>query len=97
MTQNHSDRIRRLVAAGLLPERAGQPVKVWAHISLADLLKLDGSSALLEQWTGQVRAAGGRAAPGPPEPAAMAARGWTATLPWRSRVMRLWRRSSPAT
>ena len=49
--------MRRLVAAGLLPERAGQPVKVWAHISLADLLKLDGSSALQEEWTGQVRAA----------------------------------------
>jgi hypothetical protein len=29
-------RMRRLLAAGLLPERAGQPVKVWAHISLAD-------------------------------------------------------------
>jgi len=50
--------MRRLVAAGLLPERAGQPVKVWAHISLADLLKLDGSSALQGEWTGRVRAAG---------------------------------------
>ena len=48
--------MRRLVAADLLPERAGQPVKVWAHISLADLLRLDGSSALQEQWTAQVRA-----------------------------------------
>ena len=47
----------QLVAADLLPERAGQPVKVWAHISLADLLRLDGSSALQEQWTTQVRAA----------------------------------------
>jgi hypothetical protein len=46
----------RLVAADLLPERAGQPVKVWAHICLADLLRLDGSSALQEQWTAQVRA-----------------------------------------
>jgi hypothetical protein len=49
--------MRRLVASGLLPERAGQPVKVWAHISLADLLRLDGSSAMQEQWTAQVRAA----------------------------------------
>ncbi len=49
--------MRRLVAAGLLPERAGQPVKVWAHISLADLLRLDGSSALQDEWTAQVRAA----------------------------------------
>jgi len=48
--------MRRLVAASLLPERAGQPVKVWAHISLADLLRLDGSSALQEEWTAQVRA-----------------------------------------
>jgi hypothetical protein len=48
--------MRRLTAAGLLPERAGQPVKIWAHISLADLLRLDGSSALQEQWTEQVRA-----------------------------------------
>jgi hypothetical protein len=28
---------------------------VWAHISLADLLRLDGSSALQEQWTAQIR------------------------------------------
>ena len=47
--------MRRLVASGMLPERAGQPVKVWAHISLADLLRLDGSSALQEEWTAQVR------------------------------------------
>ena len=56
--------MRRLVAAGLLPERAGQPVKAWVHISLADLLAMDGSSALLEEWTAGVRAqwAGHRAA-----------------------------------
>jgi len=41
--------MRRLAAANLLPERAGQPVKVWAHISLAELLRLEGSSALQEQ------------------------------------------------
>jgi hypothetical protein len=49
--------MRRLVASGMLPERAGQPVKVWAHISLADLMKLEGSSALLEEWTAGARAA----------------------------------------
>jgi hypothetical protein len=49
--------MRRLAASDLLPERAGQPVKVWAHMSLADLLRLDGSSALQEEWTAQVRAA----------------------------------------
>jgi hypothetical protein len=54
----------RLIAAGILPERAGQPVKIWAHISLADLLRLDGSSALQQEWTAQVRQrwAGHRAA-----------------------------------
>jgi hypothetical protein len=59
-----AEAMRRLVAAGLLPDRAGQPVKIWAHISLADLLRLDGSSALLEEWTALVRArwAGHRAA-----------------------------------
>jgi Domain of unknown function (DUF222) len=56
--------MRRLVAAGLLPERAGQPVKAWVHISVADLMVLKGSSALLEEWTARVRAqwAGHRAA-----------------------------------
>jgi hypothetical protein len=48
--------MRRLAASGMLPERAGQPVKVWAHISLADLLRLDGDSALQEEWTAHVRA-----------------------------------------
>ena len=48
--------MRRLAASDLLPERAGQPVKAWVHVSLADLLRLQGSSALLEQWTAQVRA-----------------------------------------
>ena len=40
------DAMRRLVASDLLPERAGQPAKVWARVSLADLLMLDGGSAL---------------------------------------------------
>ena len=31
-------------------------MKAWVHISLADLMMLDGSSALLEEWTAQVRA-----------------------------------------
>jgi hypothetical protein len=50
----------RRAAAG----RAGQPVKAWVHMSLADLLAMDGSSALLEEWTAGVRArwAGYRAA-----------------------------------
>ena len=56
--------MQRLVTANLVPERAGQPVKVWAHITLADLMRLNGSSALLDEWSAQVRArwAGHRAA-----------------------------------
>ena len=46
--------VRRLVAAGLLPERAGQPVKVWAHVSLAELRALDDGSVLQEQWIGEM-------------------------------------------
>jgi len=46
---------RRLVAAGLLPERAGQPVKVSAHISLAHLIDLDLDSKLQQEWTDRVR------------------------------------------
>ena len=36
------------------------PVKVWAHISLVDLMGLDGSSALLRQWVTDARAAWAR-------------------------------------
>ena len=49
--------MRRLAAAGMLPERAGQPVKAWVHIALAGLLAMDGSTTLVRQWAGQMRAA----------------------------------------
>jgi hypothetical protein len=64
MTQNHSRRMRRLVASGLLPERAGQPVKVWAHVTLAELRALDDGSVLAREWIGEmaVRWAARRAA-----------------------------------
>jgi hypothetical protein len=53
-TRNHAQRyhdalheaMHRLVAAGLLPDRAGQPSKALAHISLADLMVLDADSRL---------------------------------------------------
>ena len=48
--------MRRLVAGGLVPDRAGQPAKVWAHISLADLIDLDADSALQAEWIARVRA-----------------------------------------
>jgi Domain of unknown function (DUF222) len=56
--------MRRLIAAGLVPERAGVAVNVLAYVSLADLMLIEGSSALLEQWTSGLRArwAGHRAA-----------------------------------
>jgi hypothetical protein len=58
------DAMQRLLGAGLLPERAGQPVRAWVHMSLAELLALDGDGALLGQWITTVRArwAGHRAA-----------------------------------
>jgi len=48
------DAMRRLVTAGLLPERAGQPVRVWAHVSLAELRVLDDGSVLQNQWIGEM-------------------------------------------
>ena len=48
---------KRLAAAGMLPERAGQPVKVWVHISLAELLAMEGSTALVQEWVASMRAA----------------------------------------
>jgi hypothetical protein len=51
-----AEAMTRLAASDLLPERAGQPVKAWVHVSLAELMLLDGSSALLDEWTAQVRA-----------------------------------------
>src|SRR6202023_3529929 len=51
-----AEAMQRLGTAGPLPERAGRPVKAWVHISLADLMVLDGNSALQEEWTSRVRA-----------------------------------------
>ena len=58
------DAMRRLVAGRPAPERAGQPVKVWAHVSLAELRALDDGSVLQDQWIGEmaVRWAARRAA-----------------------------------
>jgi Domain of unknown function (DUF222) len=48
--------MRRLIAADLLPERAGQPVKTWVHVSLAELRAMDGESVMEGQWITTVRA-----------------------------------------
>ena len=73
----------RLVASGLLPERGGQPVRAWVNMSLADLMLLDGSSALLGEWTGRLRArfAAHRAAAA----RAAAGRGWRRGVAGRGR------------
>jgi hypothetical protein len=59
-----AEAMRRLIAADLVPERAGQPVRAWAHITLADLIVMDADSALQKEWIARVRArwAGARAA-----------------------------------
>jgi hypothetical protein len=56
--------MKRLVSAGLVPEQGGQPLRAWGYISLADLMLIEGSSALVEEWTAGLRArwAGRRAA-----------------------------------
>jgi hypothetical protein len=46
----------RLVAAGLLPDRAGQPVKAMVHVSLPELRAMDGGSVLQDEWITAVRA-----------------------------------------
>jgi Domain of unknown function (DUF222) len=48
--------MRRLLAAGLLPERAGQPVKAVMHVSLGELRGWDGDSLLEGEWAGGVQA-----------------------------------------
>jgi hypothetical protein len=50
-----AEAMRRLAASGLLPERAGQPVKVWAHISLAELRAMDDGSLLETEWVTEMR------------------------------------------
>ena len=51
-----AEAMQRLLGAGLLPEHAGQPVRAWVHMSLAELLALDADSALQERWITAVRA-----------------------------------------
>jgi hypothetical protein len=47
--------MRRLVAADMVPARAGQPAKILGHIALLDLIELDADSALIKEWTARVR------------------------------------------
>jgi hypothetical protein len=64
-TRSHAQRchdalaeaMRRLVAADLVPERAGQPVKALVHVSLAELLAMEGSTVLMREWVATARVA----------------------------------------
>ncbi len=51
-----AEAMRRLLASGLLPKRAGQPVKALVHIYFAELMERDGDSALQDKWIEQYRA-----------------------------------------
>src|SRR5579859_7490040 len=48
--------MKRLLASGLLPQRAGQPVKALVHVSFADLCELDVDSKLQQAWITDYRA-----------------------------------------
>src|ERR1700746_2112963 len=48
--------MRRLLASGLLPKRAGQPVKALVHIYFAELREMDPGSALQDKWIAEYRA-----------------------------------------
>ncbi len=45
-----AEAMKRLLAADLLPDRAGQPVKALVHMTLAELCAMDGGSALQREW-----------------------------------------------
>ncbi|MGH3254536.1 MAG: DUF222 domain-containing protein [Streptosporangiaceae bacterium] len=51
-----AEAMKRLLASGLLPRRAGQPVKALVHVSFAELCDLDVDSKLQEAWIGEYRA-----------------------------------------
>ncbi|MGH3287775.1 MAG: DUF222 domain-containing protein, partial [Streptosporangiaceae bacterium] len=51
-----AEAMQRLLASGLLPRRAGQPVKALVHVSFAELCDLDVDSRLQEAWIGEYRA-----------------------------------------
>jgi len=48
--------MRRLLASGLLPQRAGQPVKALVHIYWAELREMDQDGILQDRWITEYRA-----------------------------------------
>jgi hypothetical protein len=59
-----AEALSRLVAAGLVPDRAGTPTKALVHAALAELRSMRGASRLEAQWVAQAQQdwAGHRAA-----------------------------------
>ncbi len=51
-----AEAMKRLLASGLLPQRAGQPVKALVHVSFAELCAMDTDSALQDMWIAEYRA-----------------------------------------
>ena len=83
-----AEAMRRLLASGLLPQRAGQPVKALVHIYFAELLELDPGSALQDTWIAGYGPGGPPIGPPPRSPPATAAPGWTEIRPGPSSVTR---------
>ena len=52
--------MRRLLASGLLPKRAGARVRALAHIHFTELLALDKDSVLQDSWIAGYRRLVGR-------------------------------------
>jgi hypothetical protein len=51
-----AEAMKRLLASGLLPRRAGQPVKALVHIYFAELCEMDAGSVLQDKWIAEYRA-----------------------------------------
>jgi hypothetical protein len=51
-----AEAMKRLLASNLLPQRAGQPVRALAHVTFADLCRLDGDGVLQRAWITEYRA-----------------------------------------
>ena len=53
-----AEAMRRLIASGCLPDRAGQPTVIQLHMSLEQLLGLPGADEATAEWAGYGATAG---------------------------------------
>ena len=88
-----AEAMRRLVAAGLLPERAGQPVKAWRTSRWPTCCCSTPTRHCRTSGPRRCGSGGRPAGRSRPRPARRAAPGWTATPPGPSRATRRWPRS----